>query len=88
VALDELGDRDGARRLVDLDSFPRQRAIDRPPAGFASMTTFNAALAQQLLADPTLALPSARAPNFNGPAFCTTGELFDRPTGPIVALRR
>lgn len=87
VAVDELGDRDGARRLVDRDRFVRQRAVDRPPAGFASMTTFNAALAQQLLADPTLAVPGARAANFNGPAFRTTGELFDRPTGPMVALQ-
>jgi tetratricopeptide (TPR) repeat protein len=87
VALDELGDRDGARRLVDLDRFLRQRAIDRPPAGFASMATFNAALAQHLLADPTLAVPGARAPNFNGPAFRTTDEIFDRPTGPMVALQ-
>jgi putative 2-oxoglutarate-Fe(II)-dependent oxygenase superfamily protein len=39
VALDELGDRDGDRRSVDLDRFLRQRAIARPLAGFAGMAT-------------------------------------------------
>ena len=86
VALDEIGDRAGARRLVDLDRFVRQIAIPAPPPGYASLGAFNAALARHLLADPTLAVPGQSDVHYHGPAFRTTGELFDRPSGPLVAL--
>ncbi len=86
VALDELGDRDGARRLVDLDRFVRHIRLETAPPGYDSLDAFNKALAQHLLADPTLAVPAERDVHYHGPAFRTTGELFDRPTGPLVAL--
>jgi Flp pilus assembly protein TadD len=86
VALDEIGDRAGARRLVDLDRFVRQVTIATVPPGYASLDAFNTALVQHLLADPTLAVPGRRDVHYHGPAFRTTGELFDRPRGPVVAL--
>jgi Flp pilus assembly protein TadD len=86
VALDEIGDRAGARHLVDLDRFLRQAPVTAPPPGYASLDAFNAALAQHLLADPTLAAPAQHDVHYHGPAFRTTGELFDRPSGPLVAL--
>ncbi len=86
VALDEIGDRAGARRLVDLDRFLRRVAITAPPPGYTSIDAFNAALMQHLLADPTLAVPGRSDVHYHGPAFRTTGELFDRPSGPLVAL--
>ena len=86
VALDEIGDRDGARQLVDLDRFVRQVTVTTPPPGYASLDAFNAALTRHLLADPTLAVPAHSDVHYHGPAFRTTGELFDAPRGPLVAL--
>jgi Flp pilus assembly protein TadD len=86
VALDEIGDRDGARQLVDLDRFVRQVTVTTPPTGYASLDAFNAALTRHLLADPTLAVPAQSDVHYHGPAFRTTGELFDAPRGPLVAL--
>src|SRR6185312_3818532 len=86
VALDELGDRDGARRLVDMDRFLRVIELTAPPSGYASLKAFNAALAEQLMADPTLAVPTKRDPHYNGPQFRTTGELLEQPSGAMAAL--
>jgi len=86
VALDELGDRAAAARLVDLDRFVRRVEIS-PPPGYASLDTFNSALVQQLLADPSLSVPAVSAPHYNGPAFRTTDELFDRSSGALSTLK-
>jgi Tfp pilus assembly protein PilF len=86
TALDELGDRAGARRLVDMDRFLRVIEIKAPPPGYDSLTGFNAALTGQLLADPSLAVPTTRDPHYNGPQFRTTGELFEQPRGAMAAL--
>src|SRR5258708_13982357 len=41
---------------------------------------------QNVVADPPLAVPGRSDVHYQGPAFRTTGELFDRPSGPLVAL--
>ena len=86
VALDELGDRAATNRLIDLDRFLRPVRIAAPPRGYASLDAFNEALARHLLADSTLAVPAPSDAHYHGPAFRASGELFDRPTGPLVAL--
>jgi tetratricopeptide (TPR) repeat protein len=86
VALDELGDRAGARSLVDMDRFLRVIEVTAPPPGYDSLKAFNVALTEQLMRDPTLAVPTTRDPHYNGPQFRTTGELFDEPTGAMTAL--
>ena len=53
VALWEAGERDKARSLVDFDRLLR-RERSAPPAGFADMATFNAALAAHVQNHPTL----------------------------------
>jgi Flp pilus assembly protein TadD len=86
VALDELGDRASARRLVDMDRFLRVVEVKSPPPGYDSLKAFNAALTEQLLRDPSLAVPTTRDPHYNGPQFRTTGELFEQPNGAMAAL--
>src|SRR6185437_14255137 len=86
TALDELGDRPGARRLVDMDRFLRVIEITAPPPGYDSLKAFNAAVTEQLMRDPTLAVPTTRDPHYNGPQFRTTGELFEQPRGAMAAL--
>jgi Flp pilus assembly protein TadD len=86
VALDELGDRAGAARVVDLDHFVRRVEIS-PPPGYHSLDAFNHALVEQILADPSLSVPAVSAPHYNGPAFRTTDELFDRAGGALNALK-
>lgn len=86
VALDELGDRAGARRLIDMDRFLRVVEVTAPPPGHHSLKAFNAALTEQLLRDPSLAVPTTRDPHYNGPKFRTTGELFEQPSGAMAAL--
>lgn len=86
VALDELGRREAARRLVDLDRFLRVIRIEAPPPGYRSLAAFDAALARETLAHPTLRTPDEREPHYNGPAFKTTRELFGQGSGPFAAL--
>ena len=86
VALDELGDRAGAQRLIDMDRFLRVIEVKAPPPGYDSLKAFNAALTEQLMSDPSLAIPTTRDPHYNGPKFRTTGELFEQPTGAMAAL--
>ena len=86
VALDELGERAAARYLVDLDRFVRVLHFERPPAGYASMRDFNAALAQHALAHPTLTLPAESDPRYHCPTLRITGEFLAEPKGPAAAL--
>jgi tetratricopeptide (TPR) repeat protein len=86
VALDELGDRAAARRLVDLDRFVRVVQFEYPPAGYDTLRAFNAALMQAVLAHPTLRTPTHAEPHYNGSAFKTTRELFGPTAGPWAAL--
>lgn len=82
IALDELGDRAAARALVDFERLVRQVELEAPP-GFASMPAFNAALAQHVLAHPTLAYEPFDRTTRRGEQ---TGELCTEPRGPIAAL--
>jgi tetratricopeptide (TPR) repeat protein len=86
VALDELGDRDAARHLVDLDRFVRIVQLEQPPEGYDSLAAFNAALSESVLAHPTLRTPTEAEPHYNGEAFRTTRELFGATDGPWAAL--
>ncbi len=88
VALDQIGDREGARYLVDLDRFVRVVQFDTPPEGFASMQDFNAALAQHALTHPTLALPPETAPHYHCPTLRITDEFLAEPKGPAAALEK
>lgn len=82
IALDELGDRAAARALVDFERLVRQVELEAPP-GFASMQAFNAALAQHVLAHPTLAYEPFDRTTRRGEQ---TAELCRDPRGPIAAL--
>ena len=53
VALWEAGEKDQARSLLDFDGLLRQERC-APPASFADMATFNAALAAHVRGHPTL----------------------------------
>jgi len=88
VALDQIGDRERARYLVDLDRFVRVVQFDTPPEGFASMRDFNAALAQHALTHPTLALPPESSPHYHCPTLRITDEFLAEPKGPAAALER
>ncbi|MFQ5953697.1 MAG: tetratricopeptide repeat protein [Kiloniellales bacterium] len=55
VALNELGDDQGVRFLLDFDRFIYARTMEAP-AGFAGLDAFNAALAEHVCAHPTLHL--------------------------------
>lgn len=82
VALDRLGDRESASRLVDLDGLIRQRHIEAP-AGYSGVSQFNDALARYVRAHPTLrADPINNATRFGK----HTENLMIDPGGPIPAL--
>ncbi len=72
AALWELGEREAARKLLDFDGLIRRLHCE-PPAGFASMTAFNEALAAHLRGHPTL----KEAPeSYSMERGKSTGELF------------
>ena len=87
VALEELGDRDGARYLVDLERFVRVVQFDAAP-GFPDLKTFNAALSHDVLNHPSRVTPKEGDAHYNGKAFSTTEELFGAKTGPWAALEQ
>ena len=83
VALNEAGDRDGARFLLDFDRFIRPARIE-VPAGFDGVADFNKALAHQVCAHPTLEFERAgHATRFGG----HTGDLLIDAQGPVAALK-
>ncbi len=80
IVLRELGDDDAAQVLDDVDRFivPRQIA---PPAGYADIAAFNAALAAHILDHPSLTpAPAAHATRKGR----HTGELLTPPLGPMA----
>jgi Flp pilus assembly protein TadD len=88
VALDQLGDREGARHLVDLERFVRVIPCEAPP-GFADMAAFNDALAERALHHPTLTLPPEKDPRYHCPTLSITGEFLAEPRTPAtLALER
>ncbi len=83
VALNEAGDRDGARFLLDFDRFLRPTRIEFP-AGFDGLADFNKALAHQVCTHPTLEFERAgHATRFGG----HTGDLLIDAQGPVAALK-
>jgi tetratricopeptide (TPR) repeat protein len=86
VALELIGERDAARHLVDLDRFVRVTRFTAPPAGYADMAAFNAALARHALNHPTLMLPASDDPRYHCPTLKITGEFLAEPKGPAAAL--
>ncbi len=83
VALNEAGDRDGARFLLDFDRFIRPTRIE-VPAGFDGVADFNKALAHQVCNDPTLEFErTGHATRFGG----HTGDLLLDAQGPVAALK-
>ena len=86
IALDERGERDKARQLVDLDRFVRCIRFEAPPPGYASVDAFNAALARHALDHPTLALPGESTPHYHCPTLRITEEFLAEPKGPAAAL--
>ena len=82
IVLDELGERDSARTLVDFDRLIRATRF-KTPKGFSSMAKFNAALADYVCAHPTLVYAPASHATRSGKH---TGELLVELKGPMVAL--
>ena len=82
IALDELGQRDTVRFLVDFDRFIRP-VRSTAPAGFTSLADFNAALARHVCAHPTLVFaPASHATRLGK----HSGELLVEPKGPVAVL--
>ncbi len=83
VALNEAGDRDGARFLLDFDRFIRPTRI-KIPTGFDGVANFDKALAHQVCNDPTLEFERAgHATRFGG----HTDDLLRDAQGPVAALK-
>ena len=82
LAAREAGLEDEAKFLVDLERFILPFAIPKP-AGFPSMTLFNEALTQHILAHPTL---MRDPPGHATKAGRHTGELLIEPKGPVAEL--
>jgi tetratricopeptide (TPR) repeat protein len=82
IVLDELGARDELRALLDFDRLIRMRRVTAPQ-GFSGLTAFNAALAEHVLAHPTLVYAPASHATRQGKH---SGELLVEPKGPVAAL--
>ncbi|HEX7968103.1 MAG TPA: tetratricopeptide repeat protein, partial [Stellaceae bacterium] len=88
LALDEMGDRAGARYLVDFDRFVRTVEFTAAPEGFAGMAEFNAALARHALTHPTLRLPPKTDAHYHCPTLRITDEFLAEPKGPAASFER
>lgn len=86
LAANEAGDRALADFLFDFDRFVIPRMIETPP-GYGSIEAFNEALAAQVYAERTLAVPPEDDPRNHGPLLAITEELLDRPKGALAAFR-
>ena len=82
VVLHELGRRDEARHLLDVDRLVQVERMEAPP-GYDSLGAFNEALSAHILAHPTLVFaPTSHATR----AGRHTGELLSEPKGPVAEL--
>jgi len=82
IVLDELGEREAVRSLIDFDRLIRPTRF-QAPKGFASMAELNAALAEHIVAHQTLVYAPASHATRAGKH---TGELLIAPKGPVAAL--
>jgi len=87
AALNELGDRERLRELLDFERFVQIRRIE-PPARYASLAEFNQALARHVLEHPTLRVPPEDDPTYHHPSLYITDELLVEPKGPVADLER
>jgi uncharacterized protein (TIGR02466 family) len=82
IALDRLGDRKGAARIVDFDRLIQRKTLE-PPAGYAGLAEFNDELARHVCNHPSLkAEPVNNATRYGK----HTDNLLINPSGPISAL--
>ena len=86
LALNALGDAEGAARLLDFDRFVRVVDFGAPPPGFPSLAAFNAALAEHVERHPSLHVPPKDQPTYHHDALQITDELLAPPQGPMVAF--
>jgi len=82
IACARLGDGERAARIVDFDRLIAKRQLT-PPAGYESLSAFNAALAAHVRAHPTLETEPGNNATRHGKH---TGNLMANPSGPIPAL--
>lgn len=85
LALNEVGESDAARVLLDYDRFVQVRTIEAP-APFADLAEFNEALARHVYAHPTLKVPPEDDPTYHHPALEITDELLTESKGPMAYL--
>jgi uncharacterized protein (TIGR02466 family) len=82
IALDRLGDREGAARIVDFERLIQSRRL-AAPAGYENISEFNRELAEHVRNHPTLkAEPVNNATRYGK----HTDNLLVNPSGPIPAL--
>lgn len=82
IALDRLGDRKGATRIVDFDRFIQRRTL-AVPAGYLNISEFNDALAKHVCNHPSLKEEPVNNATRHGKH---TENLLTNPSGPIPAL--
>ncbi len=85
AALNETGDAAGRDTLLDFDRFAQTRVWE-PPTAYASLDDFNAALADHVLAHPTLKVPPTDDPTYHHPKLQITEELLAGDLGPMAEL--
>lgn len=83
MALNELGDRGAAARMLDLENLVSARIADAP-AGYLTLDAFNAALVAEIEAHPSLVYSPLNRSLTRGRS---TGELFNEPAGAIADFR-
>jgi tetratricopeptide (TPR) repeat protein len=84
IALDEVGQRERVRNLVNFDHLLRPKRLE-PPAEFCGMAELNGALADWIRGHPTLREAPAAFSVHRG---LSTGELLAEPKGPIRVFER
>lgn len=84
IALDEVGDREGVRRLMDYDRLVRPSPIEVPES-FSGLESFNRALADHILNHPTLEEDPGLNATRNG---LHTKELLSEPLGPFAEFQQ
>ena len=88
IALQELGQSAAAGALLDFDRMVLIADPATPPAGFASLSEFNAALARHALEHPTLHLPPSDDPRYHCPTLRLTSEFCDETSRAATALKQ
>lgn len=84
MALNEIGQREAAAELMDMDRLVSS-AIIEPPAGYDSLADFNAALVAEIEGHPSLQYSPLNRSLTRGRS---TDELFENPEGAIAAFRQ